>query len=253
MDYTYKSKIGNFEGPLGLLLSLIEERKLFINDVSLAEVTQDYLNYIKNFNELNVEKKIADVSYFILVASTLILIKSKSLLPNLELTEDEEEKIVDLEKRLKLYQIIKRASIDIKKDFGTKIIFGPLEKDWDQPLFVPDININIKNINDSILKVIANLPVVKENLPEIGVKKIININEVIEDLIVRIEGAINISFREFSKSHEALDKNEAKINIIVSFLAMLELARGGLIDVIQNTSFGEIEMVKQKVLDIKQE
>lgn len=253
MDYTYKSKIGNFEGPLGLLLSLIEEKKLFINDVSLAEVTQDYLNYIKNLNELNVGKKIADVSYFILVASTLILIKSKSLLPNLELTEDEEEKIVDLEKRLKLYQIIKRASVDVKIIFGSEIIFGPLDRNWNEPFFSPDQSINIESMNNSILRVLASLPTKKEQLQEIEVKKILNINDVIEKLIERIENAANMSFREFSKSHGAQNKGEAKVHVIVSFLAMLELARGGLIDVIQNTSFGEIEMVKQKVLNINQE
>lgn len=250
--YTYKSKIGNFEGPLGLLLSLIEEKKLFINDVSLAEVTQDYLLYIKNLNQVATEKRIADMSYFIVVASTLILIKSKSLLPNLELTEDEEEKIVDLEKRLKLYQIIKNASIDIKKDFGLNIIFTAPERDWNEPVFSPDQSINQENIYSSISKIIENLPQEKQSLPEVEVKKIININQVIEKLIERIEGAINLSFRDFSKSHGALNKPEAKMHVIVSFLAMLELARGGIIEVIQDTNFGDIEMVKQKVLNINQ-
>ena len=66
-SYTYKSKVGNFEGPLGLLLSLIEEKKLFINDLSLAEVTEDYLAYVKNLQEAPAEKRIADISYFILI------------------------------------------------------------------------------------------------------------------------------------------------------------------------------------------
>ena len=121
---TYNAKIGSFEGPLGLLLSLIEDRKLFINEISLAQVADDYIGYLKNLQDLPPERKIANVSYFVLVAATLILIKSKSLLPNLALTEEEEEKIGDLERRLKLYQIIKKASVNIKNNFRGKIVFN---------------------------------------------------------------------------------------------------------------------------------
>src|SRR5665647_1776763 len=106
----YKIKQGTFEGPLELLLSLIEDKKLFVNEISLAEVTNEYISYIKSLSDVSSDKHIADVSYFILIAATLILIKSKSLLPDLSLTEDEEEKISDLEARLRLYKIIKNAS-----------------------------------------------------------------------------------------------------------------------------------------------
>ena len=118
-ENTYKVKTGSFEGPLELLLSLIEERKLFVNEISLAEVTNDYIAHIRSFSDMENGKRIADVSYFILIASTLILIKSKSLLPSLSLNEEEEANITDLEQRLRLYQIIKTASIDIKSNFGS--------------------------------------------------------------------------------------------------------------------------------------
>jgi segregation and condensation protein A len=245
----YKVKTGGFEGPLGLLLSLIESRKLFISDVSLAEVTDDYMAYVGNLTNLASEKKIADISYFILIASTLILIKSKSLLPNLELTEDEEQKITDLEKRLKLYQIIKQASVDIKNNFGLNIIFYPNERIWNEPLFSPDSLIGIDNMVKSIASVLANQPIKTEKLPELEVKKIINLNEVIDNLVGRIENAMNVSFREFASSHGAKNKEEAKIHIIVSFLAMLELVRGGIIDVVQNTSFGDIKISKQEIIN----
>ena len=87
----YSIRAGTFEGPLDLLLSLIENKKFFINELSLADVTTDYVSYLKSLKEIPNEKHIEDVSYFVLVASTLILIKSKSLLPNLALTEDEKE------------------------------------------------------------------------------------------------------------------------------------------------------------------
>ena len=86
----YKVKTENFEGPLELLLSLIEQKKLFVNEVSLASVTEDYISYVKSFSNIPTSKQIADISYFIMIAATLILIKSKSLLPNLNLTTEEE-------------------------------------------------------------------------------------------------------------------------------------------------------------------
>ena len=90
----YTIKTQGFEGPFGLLLNLVEERKLFINDISLAEVTEDYLRYI---NDLGQSHKAEEIASFIVVAATLILIKSKSLLPNLSLTSEEEGDIKNLE------------------------------------------------------------------------------------------------------------------------------------------------------------
>jgi len=246
---TYQVKAGSFEGPLELLLSLIESRKFFVNEISLAEVTNDYISYIKSISNIPNDKHIADVSYFILIAATLILIKSKSLLPNLELTEDEHEKITDLEQRLKLYQIIKNASIEVKNNFGTKIIFMPTERIWSEPLFSPDSLITVSNIALSIKDVLNHLPKKAEKLPEVEVKKIINIDEIINSLTDRIQNAINFSFKEFTQSQGAQNQEEAKVHIIVSFLAMLELVREGIIDVIQNNSFGDIEINKQEIVD----
>lgn len=243
---TYTVKTGTFEGPLELLLSLIENRKLFVNEISLAQVTDDYVGYIRSLSDIPTEKRIADVSYFILIAATLILIKSKSLLPTLSLTDDEEEKITDLEKRLKLYQIIKNASIDVKTNFGTAIIFSPLERVWSEPLFSPDSVITTASMFDAVGSVLANVPKKVEKLTEIEVKKIISIDEVISSLTDRIANAMNMSFREFSKSHNASDVAEAKVHIIVSFLAMLELVREGIIDVMQSDKFEDIQITKQE-------
>lgn len=242
----YKVKQGTFEGPLDVLLSLIEARKLFVNDVSLAEVTNDYIAYVKTLGEEG--KNINDVSYFVLIAATLILIKSKSLLPNLSLTEDETEKIVDLETRLRLYQTIKNASVDIKDNFGVKIIFYPCDRIWSEPLFSPDPLITTGNVFTCVEEILARVPKKEAKLPEIEVKKVINIDQIINSLTDRIQSAMNMSFREFSQSHGAGDKEEAKVHVIVSFLAMLELVREGLIEVIQNASFGDIEMSKQTLL-----
>src|SRR3989344_4122925 len=104
MSFTVKQE--HFEGPLELLLDLIEKRKLFVSDVSLAKVADDYISYVKNLSEFPV----ADSAHFVLIASTLLLIKSKSLLPNLDLTTEEQVSIEDLEHRLRLYERMRKLS-----------------------------------------------------------------------------------------------------------------------------------------------
>lgn len=243
----YNVKQETFEGPLELLLSLIEQRKLFVNEISLAEVTNDYISYIKSLSNITTEKHIADVSYFLLISATLILIKSKSLLPTLTLTEDETEKINDLEKRIAIYKIIKDSTIEINNIFGKNIIFMPNERIWSDPIFSPDPIISIDNIKSSIFDVISRVPKKVDNLPEVEIKKVINIEEVMNNLTERIENAINVSFKNFAKGNGDKTGEEAKVNVIISFLAMLELVREGIVDVIQNSTFGDIEINKQLI------
>src|SRR3990167_5690510 len=107
-SYTVRTQV--FEGPLDLLLELVTKRKLFVNDVSLAQVTDDFIRYIDERGEI----PLGESAEFILVASTLMLIKSRSLLPMLELTEEEEESIHDLENRLALYARTKELAVELK-------------------------------------------------------------------------------------------------------------------------------------------
>lgn len=241
---TYTVRAGSFEGPLELLLSLIEERKLFVNEISLADVTNEYIAHLKSLSTGSTNQHIANVSYFIVIASTLILIKSKSLLPNLSLTEDEEEKIEDLEQRLKLYRCIKNISFEVKKQFGVSIIFQPCDRVWSEPLFSPDPEMTLPILASSIQEVLKNIPVEKEILPEVEIRKVINIDQMIDNLTDRIQEAMTVSFKQFSQSQGAENKEEARVHIIVSFLAMLELVREGIIDVIQNVSFEDISISK---------
>ena len=80
----YIVKAGTFEGPLELLLDLIEKRKLFINELSLSQVTEDYIAFIRNPDQ---QTSISDMTYFLVIAATLVLIKSRSLLPQLSLSK----------------------------------------------------------------------------------------------------------------------------------------------------------------------
>src|SRR3989344_7803810 len=118
---SYHVKTDNFQGPLDLLLSQIEKRKLPINEISLSKVTDDFISYIEGEEKF----PIALSAHFILIASTLLLIKSKSLLPTLELSGEEQGNIEDLERRLKELKRIKELSLHVAKRFGKEMLFAP--------------------------------------------------------------------------------------------------------------------------------
>ncbi len=229
-EFTVKTE--HFEGPLELLLNLIEKRKLHISDFSLAQVTDDYITHINEPGKFTM----AGAAHFILIASTLLLIKSKSLLPNLSLTEEERSDIDDLEKRLRLYQRFKELSLEIKKLFGKKpIILGEGRKQQ-EIFFSPDPKITQVSMLSSLRNVLQSIPT-KSFVPQAIVKKVVSLEEVIKSLTDRIQKSFKMSFREFSGG----GKTE-KVTVIVSFLAMLELVKQGIISVSQERSFDDIHM-----------
>ena len=241
MGETFKVKVGEIEGPLDLILSLIEKRKLHISDVSLSDGTDGYLEYIEHLEKFPVE----DTVNFISVASTLILIKSISLLPNLQITEEEKESIEDLNERLRLYKEIKDRSVYIKEMFGNKIIFsGGLKRDG-VVTFVPTKEITFQGVLVAISNVIANLPKL-EKVPEAIVKKVISLEEAIGGLVERIKVDLKTSFHKLY-GHKGGANRVEKVNVIVNFLAMLELVRRGLIFVKQDTHFKDIDIETGKL------
>lgn len=232
MESSYSVKTHIFEGPLEMLLSLIEKRKLFINDISLAQVADDYISHVKNLENF----PIAETAHFILIASTLVLIKSKSLLPTLSLTEDEEHSIDDLEDRLKQYQKYKELSRHLKERFGIHVEYLRLPSKEKIIVFTPDKNTSVSRIHETIKSVIVSIPK-KEFVPKAIVEKVISLEEMIENLTKRITSSMKMSFKDFS----GMGKVE-KVNVIVSFLAMLELVKQGIIHVTQDKEFQDIQM-----------
>jgi len=233
MSEEFKVTVGTFEGPLDLLLSLIEKRKLPINDVSLSKVADEYIEHINTQEEF----PLFQTSHFVLVASTLLLIKSKSLLPTLELTEEEEADIEHLERRLKLYKQIKELSLSIKNNFGERVLFEAEESSTpNQPVFSPPQDTHLHSLSEAIVRVIKQLPKV-ERVPEAVVKKIISLEDVISNLTERISKNLRMSFSEFSGVGKA-----EKVEVIVGFLAMLELVKQGIINATQEGTFSDIHM-----------
>lgn len=236
----FKIKTEVFEGPLDLLLFLVEKHKLFINDIALAKVTDDYIRHIEKFEKL----PMGEAAQFILVASTLLLIKSRSLLPSLTLTEEEVEGIHDLEIRLKIYKRIKEAGENVRELFGNEIIFQPQVRTI-APVFSPHESMSLLSLAKAIKDIIHSLPK-KEAIPKAMVKKVINLEEMINNLTDRITKGLRMSFKEFTQGLTKEQKEE-KVNVIVSFMAMLELVKQGTIFVSQEATFGDIHMESKKI------
>ena len=232
---TYTIKTAGFEGPFGVLLDLVEKRKLFINDVSLAVVTEDFIRYMNDGDFSPIE-----VSSFVLVASTLLLIKSKSLLPNLSLTSEEEGDIKSLEERLRLYELFTRLGAQVKDTFGKRIIFAPLERKTEVVVFLPDSQITKERMMTIARDVLCSMPK-KVFLPEVEVKKVISIEEMIDTLTERIKNSLKLNFKDLNGKAST---REEKVVVIVGFLAMLELVRQGLMDAVQESHGADIIMEK---------
>ncbi len=236
MEGSYTVKTPIFEGPLDLLLELVTDRKLFINEVSLAQVTDDFIKYIETHEEF----PIGESAEFIVIASTLMLIKSRSLLPVIKLTDEEEESIHDLETRLAAYARIKELSAGLKKIFGKQIIFEKLPPKNPPIIFSPDAKTDTANLLGALERLIEALPI-KEKLPQITVKKVVSLEEMMQNLAERISSASKMSFKDFHGTRGKKLTYENKVSIIIGFLAMLELVKRGAIRVTQEGR-GEIEM-----------
>ncbi len=229
-------KTNDFEGPFEKLLELIETKKLSINDVSLSKITDEYINFVKE-NEL----KLGDTTKFIWVASVLILLKSKSLLPKLIFNQEDEEDIDELKKRLKVLSEFRKAGKNIQKLFGKNIAYKKKYKRNIEIKFRPDEKINFKNILLSLDSLLARQEI-EEKLPEQKVQKQKSLKEITEEISRKIERYVRISFQELVLS---ADKKE----ISASFISILELFRNGFVDLNQREDFGEI-MVEKKNNDI---
>ncbi len=234
----YEVKTELYSGPLEKLLELIEEKKLEITTISLAEVTGDFLAYVKKLGETKDPRPLAD---FLVVAAKLVLIKSKALLPALALREEEERDIRDLEARLKLYKEFKAASLMLKRrweagaqSFGRELFAGMSGGG----IFYPGNNVSPQTLSGAAERLAA---LIKEFLPETREIKIavMTLEEKIKELLNRVAAAAEQSFK-------TLAAGKPKIEAILLFLAILHLFRDRLVHAEQNERFGDIIIVKRE-------
>lgn len=232
---TFAIKTEAFEGPMELLIELVEKRKLLINDISLAQVTDEYMQTVSTMQELS----LPNTAQFITLAATLLLIKSKSLLPILDLTSEEEASIEDLELRLKKYQIYRDAGFMLRSIFGKKVLYEPEYTPPREPLFAPDKYCTVPEIEAALYRVITGLPKF-EIKPTAKVRQTISLEEMMEKLRHRIERQMQTKFSEI----RAIETDHK--NVIVGFLAILELFKQGNIIVTQMNRFDDIHLELEK-------
>lgn len=228
----------NFTGPLETLFNLIEERRLSVSDVSLAEVTDAYLSYVEKLPSL----PLGETAQFVLVASTLLLIKSRMLLPSLELSEDERESVEELERRLARYAVIRKSAKLLRRAWGTAPLRFPKRVPMPDPVFAPG-QISQDSIVQAMMRMINVLPNVLKSAKAL-VAPVLALEEVIVRLERRLVGAVRAKFSELTKK---ADRHE----VIVYFLAMLELVRSGSISATQERIFSDITLETESLVSPK--
>lgn len=231
----FETQIGTFKGPLDLLLDLIEKRKFHINDVSLAKVADDYIAHTRALATL----PIGETAHFLLVASTLVFIKSKSLLPDLTLSAEEESDVEMLKRRLMILDRMRKVGDRLADTFGEQIMFARIPAKHSTLVFAPDRETTRHGLLAAVRRVLSALPK-PEKLPEAIVKKVVSLEEMMEKLAERMKTSMKMSFRSFAGRAE-------RAEMVVSFLALLELVRQGLMDVAQSETFGDISMESRDV------
>ena len=230
----YIVSLEQFEGPLDLLCQLIERRKLQINTISLSKITSDYLSYIRSMEGVSAE----DTARFVHVASILILIKSKSLLPVLEYTETEEVDVAELEGRVKLFDYIRTHAVPVLRSWERRSWTTPLQQHVQQVVFTPDNSCTVSALKRNADVVVRGLSFFREP-PRKHVAATLRIEEVVEEVLAAVADRVSVLFRDIATQK---DKKER----VISFLAILELVRKNLLMATQDEQFDDIVITKQK-------
>lgn len=253
----YELTVGAWSGPLEKLLELIEAEKLGVNEVSLAKVTDGFLKYLEEFRrgtveggdgaeaELKFRGDLRVLADFISIASKLIFIKSKYLLPGLVMTEEEEADIKDLEERLRLYQRLKPA---IK---ALNMLWKESHRSYSRPYFLgrggtlpggqtffyPGGTTSIEALREPIARLLETFKTYELETETIK-EKIITLEEKISEVIGRVRKEGDMHFKHLTDA-------KSRAEMIVMFLAILHLAREQLVLLEQMGNFSDI-MVRKK-------
>lgn len=224
----YKIKLEQFEGPLDLLLQLIEQEELDIAQVSLAKVTDQYLEYLNQSTEISTDE-LAD---FLVVAAKLLLIKSRTLLPELGGFDEEG---TDLEQQLRIYREFYEASKLLHKKILEKRFSFPRERmvvNVEQ-VFNPPKSLTTERMKLLFREVLRGIESIV-SLPREVIIKTISIRERIANIQEMISREATLSFERL------LETTKNKTEIIVTFLALLELIKQRTIAVVQDNIFDDI-------------
>lgn len=229
----YRFKLDNFEGPLDLLYHLIKDAKLDIATVHLADITEQYLEYMQDIKNVDMDR----ASEFITIAATLIEIKSKRVLPvEEEEIPDEEDDEEILRRRLMEYELFKEASKDLKEiEDINKLYRAPGKETEKVRVIMKDVVLD--QLLDAFAKLLAREELKKVNLND-APKKIVKDRFTVAEKVIQIRNFAKERKRfEFS---ELFDDQMTKSEFINTFLALLELLKLQTVQVVQSSIFGNI-------------
>jgi len=226
-------ELEKFSGPLDLLLQLIEQEELDVSQVSLAKVTDQYLAYLDASADLPANE-LAD---FLVVATKLLVIKSKILLP--QMADDEEDSAEQLEAQLRMYKEYLEASKNIEALItGTKRTFAKERLPIDfRPKFSPPMNLGVNDLNLIFEEIIKRLDYIS-SLPEKIMERVVSLKEMVGNIRQKLGDVKKIGFKQL------LNEANSKSEVVVCFMALLELIKSGEAVVNQKGIFDEIEIEK---------
>lgn len=220
-------QLEQFSGPLDLLLSLIDEQKLSITELAISEVTEQYLSYLEALEE----KQPEELADFLVIATRLLLLKSKNLLP--QLVEDDEDG-PSLEEQLRLYKAFLEASHKLNKKWlaGQSAKFR-IEPPRRPDSFVPPVNFSNNNLLQSMQKLLSRLKPLKD-LPQRRIDSGVTVKEKFEQIKSLLHQVKQLSFSQ------TLSNAESRTEVIYTFLALLELVKQKSVALNQQGNFREI-------------
>lgn len=247
MDYAkaidpYSIKVPVFEGPFDLLLHLIRQNKIDIYDIPITLITQQYLKYIEMMKELDLEI----TSEFLVMAATLIYIKSRMLLPPDETVqpEQQEDPRTNLIQRLLEYQAYKEASVKLRERECVWInAFSCPPMQMDGLEIVPDelylFDLNLFDLMGALKNILSKSPHETIRIT----RETLTVKDKIAMILEKIENEHTIKFEDIFAAMEL-----SRIEIIIAFLALLEILRLGLARVYQDSEFGAIWIMRQEAV-----
>ena len=217
-----------FTGPLDMLLGMLDKKKFSITEVSLSEVTEQYLKKISDV-ESHSPDELAD---FLVVATRLVLMKSRRLLPDFlpEMEEDGQS----LEEQLRIYKKFVDVSHDLLKKWdSTDRSFGRVHPKIIAPGFYPSENLLSGELHSRMVQLISRLKPPKA-LPKMTIDKTFSLKQKLTDLKVKLKNIKRFAF------FVILIQQKNRSEIIVSFLAILELVKQKEITLTQDDNFSDI-------------
>lgn len=223
---TYNIRVERFTGPLDLLLSLIEEKKLALNEIALSDVTEQFVQYVEGMEE----EKPEEVADFLVIASRLLWLKAKALLPQYGTPEEEEATLLD---QLRLYQQFVAVSRQLHTAWlDPKRALFRTEPPRRPDKFVAPKNVNQKSIQQSMLVLIERLRPLQP-LPQTTIDATISLKQKIHDIRTLLHRQTQLSFL-------GLVTEQNKTDMIIGFLAILELMKQRTAHLHQDKTFSDI-------------